>query len=140
MMVYASMLSEPAIVAALVSVLVALLTPWVSEKIRERTQGRLEAASVAVRKLDSADRFHDALQARLEATEAENDALQEKMLRLERVVFAWDTRFSAISGDIARIRTALEAERPEIQVVLEMLTRVIDTIQRREHADRERTG
>lgn len=127
----ASAASEPAVVAALVSVLVAILTPYVSQKLRERAQDRVEAHAVEVRRIDGQEKFYADLQLRLERTERENDELQEKVLRLERIVLDREARESGMAADLARIREILEAEPPEVQAALAMLVRVLDTIRRR---------
>jgi septal ring factor EnvC (AmiA/AmiB activator) len=128
------MWAEPAVVAGLVSLLVAVLAPYVSERIRQRSQVRRDDAAVTVRRMDGQERFYTDLQARLEATESENDELGEKVLRLERVVMGWETRFATIADDLDRIRAALEAERPEVRVAIELLVQMLDKVRRREDA------
>lgn len=137
----ASFLSEPAVVAGLVSVLVAILTPYVSEKIRARSQDATESAVVEVRKMDGLEKFYADLQARLERTERDNDELNEEVLQLKSVVFAWEGRFEAVASDLNRIRETLEAERPQVSVAVSLLVQLLDKMRRRDEArEEERAG
>lgn len=133
------MWSESTLISGLVALLVAVLAPWAAEKIRQRSQIRRDDASVTVRRMDGQERFYGDLQARLERIETENDELGQQVLELQRVVIQWESRFAAIADDLERIRTALEAERPEVQTAVTLLVQMLDRIRRREDA-REDVG
>jgi hypothetical protein len=133
---------NPSVLAALIGAAVPVLGMIAVKLIDYTAKGR--SADSAQQRRDrisdseAAERFRDSLQSRLERTEQENDDLGQKVLRLERVVMGWETRFATIADDLDRIRRALDAERPEISVAVELLVQMLDKVRRREDAIQER--
>lgn len=136
----------PTIISALVSVLTVLLAPAAAARIKQRSQDRIDAAAVEIRRIDGQAKFYDDLRAELDTVRkalvaAQHDSLEltRRLIKFETDARAFDLRLSAIAEDVDDLRHQIEQharDYPAAAALAEQATKILARIRKGDHLGR----